>query len=115
MINDYQIIKDLYQSKEGLYAFTFYKRYSFEPEKIFRFIHKYQEFGFVKYCDDKVTLTEFGRKYFLKKYLNIKHIKNKYTDSRFDNIPDRYKARKIGVNEPYLPNIKELPNEIMRQ
>lgn len=106
---DNKMLKDLYESVNGLYAFTFYSRYSIEPEDMFLFIEKYEKEGVIKYENDKIGLTEEGRKIVLKQNF----YKNK-SRGRFSNIPREFLQEKIEINSPYLPNILNVSAEILK-
>ncbi len=101
-------LKDLYESVDGLYAFTLHSRYKVEPSILFNFIGKYSKKGILKFENDKIELTEEGKKIILKQLF----FKN--TDKgKFDNIPDEFKYQKIEINSPYLPNINNVSAEIL--
>jgi len=106
------ILKDLYESVDGLYAFTFYSRYKIEPEQISAFIGKYSEQNILIYDDnDRLYLTHVGKDIILKQLFY-----NKSNDSkgRFSNIPLEFLKEKIEINSPYLPDIKNLSEEIFK-
>ena len=105
---DKYILKDLYESINGLYAFTFYSRYSIEPDQMFNFITEYEEKGIINYNDDKLSLTENGRKIILKQIFIAQHLPGK-----FSNIPEEFIGQKIEINFPYLPDIKNVTSEIL--
>lgn len=103
-----KMLKDLYESVNGLFAFTFYSRYSIEPEDMFFFIEKYESKGILKYENDKLILTEEGRSVILKQLFH----KNE-SRGRFSNIPPEFIQEKIEINSPYLPNIVNVSAEIL--
>ena len=103
-----RILKDLYESVNGLYSFTFYSRYKVEPKVMFEIIEKYTSKGIISYDDDRLELTENGRK------LIFTHIYfNKTTKGIFSNIPQSYEGKKIEINQPYLPKLNYLSPEII--
>ena len=104
-----KILKDLYESVNGLFAFTFYSRYSIEPEEMFSFIDKYTNKGILKYENDKLIVTEEGRKIILKQLFHKNENKGK-----FSNIPQEFIREKIEINFPYLPNIIKVSAEILK-
>lgn len=104
------ILKDLYESVNGLYAFTFYSRYKIEPENIFVFIEKYSEKGILIFDDDnRLYLTSEGKNIILKQLFNNNSDLNK---GRFSNIPPEFLKDKIKINSPYLPDYNKLSAEI---
>ncbi len=104
-----KILKDLYESINGLYAFTFYSKYKVEPEDMFSFILKYLEKNIIKYNNEKLELTPDGRDIVLKQLFSQKVKKGK-----FSNIPNEFVVEKIQINSPYLPNIKKVSAEILK-
>lgn len=103
------ILRDLYESVNGLYAFTFYSRYKIEPEEMFLFIEKYTSKGIVIYEDDKLLLTKEGKNIVLKQLFHKENNVNK-----FSRIPREFISSKIKINEPYLPNIISVSKEILK-
>ncbi len=103
-----KMLKDLYESVKGLFAFTFYSRYSIEPEDMFLFIEKYESKGILKYENDKLSLTEEGRSIILRQLFHKNENKGK-----FSNIPPEFIQEKIEINSPYLPNIVNVSAEIL--
>lgn len=103
-----KMLRDLYESVKGLYAYTFYSRYSIEPEEMFAFILKYQEKGIIKYDGDFISLTDAGHNILLKQLFF-----NKESNGKFSNIPEEFISEKIEINSPYLPNIRNISSEIL--
>ncbi len=104
------ILKDLYESMDGLYLFTFYSRYKIEPDAIYTFIEKYKSKGIINYTSDKLTITDEGRNIIMKQVFY-----NKPNSGKKFNIPEEFLVNNIGVNQPYLPNIKEVPEDILKR
>lgn len=105
-----KILKDLFESIEGLYAYTFYSRYKIEPDAIIKFISKYEEKGIINFDNNKITLTKEGRDVILKQ-----HFQPKSKGNKFANIPEEFKTGKLKINEPYLPNIKNVSADILKK
>ncbi len=103
-----KILKDLYQSTNGLYVYTFYERYRISPKEIFFFIDKFSKDEIILYDDDRIQLTEKGKGALEKKKIVFK----KRGASR--SIPEEFKGPVIGINECYLPNIENIPEEILK-
>jgi hypothetical protein len=103
------ILKDLYESINGLQSFSLYSKYKIEPDKIFLFIEKYTNKGIITYQNNKIELTKEGKTLILKQYFALKSNLGK-----FANIPEEFLATKIEINSPYLPNIENLSNEILK-
>ena len=105
-----KILEDLYQSVNGLYAFTFYSRYKIEPDQIFDFIQKYEKKGILEFSSDKLSLTKEGRDIILKQKFVVKS-----NNGKFNSIPKEFLGEKIKINEPYLPNINSISAEILKE
>jgi hypothetical protein len=103
-----KILKDLFESIDGLYAYTFYSRYKIEPDEIIKFISKYKEKGVVTFDDNKINLSQEGREIILKQQFQPKTAGNK-----FANIPKEFLASKLKINEPYLLNINDVSADIL--
>lgn len=103
------ILKDLYESVDGLFAFTLYSRHQIEPDSILNFINKYQKKGVVTFESNKISLTKEGREIILKQ-LFVK----KATGNKFANIPSDFITSKLNINEPYLPDIKTVSADILK-
>ena len=101
------ILRDLYNSSNGLYPFTLYKRYKISARDMFLFIKKYSEKGFVNYSEDKLSLSEKGQKAV---FSEIFH--NKTTKGLKSNLPNNYLGNKLDKNIPYIPIIDYLSKEL---
>jgi hypothetical protein len=106
-----KILKDLFESVDGLYPFTFYSRYKIEPDIMFKFIDKFLKRKLILFNQDKLYITESGRKYAQKNLFLRSRVSKK-----FDNIPTLFLENKIKINKPYLPELyylsaKKLNNE----
>ncbi len=105
-----KMLVDLYESVNGLFAFTFYSRYNIEPEDMFSFIKKNEDTGILKYENDKLNLTKDGRKILSKQLFHGKENRNK-----FSKIPTDFIISKLEINEPYLPNISSVSADILKK
>ncbi len=105
-----KILKDLFESVDGLFAYTFYSRYRIEPDEIIKFITKYEEKGIITFDDNKINLSKEGREIILKQKFQPKTSGNK-----FANIPKEFLASKLKINEPYLPNINNVSADILKK
>lgn len=105
-----KMLTDLYESVNGLFAFTFYSRYNIEPEEMFQFIDKYCYRGLLTYKEDKLILTKEGREIILKQLFHKKGSRDKYS-----KIPDEFITSKLKINEPYLPNISSVSADILKK
>lgn len=103
-----KILKDLYESVNGIFAFTFYSKYKVEPEDMFIFINKNIENGILTYDENRLNLTEDGRNIYLKQMFQ-----NRTNNSKFSNIPIEFIREKIEIDKPYLPNRSKVSLEIL--
>ena len=103
-----RILKDIYESVDGLSPYTFYSRYKIKPSETFKFVEKYESKGIIKSDDDRITTTEEGRNIILKQIFY-----NKSAGIGKYDIPKEFLVNKIDINEPYLPNIREVSKEIL--
>ena len=103
-----KILKDLYESVDGLYAFTVYSRYKIAPKDLFLFIDKYLKKNIITYENDKIRLTNSGRDNIFSTVLH-----NKKSSGKFNNLPQNYVGNKMEKNFPYLPNLQYLSPEII--
>lgn len=104
------LLRDLYESTNGLFVFTFYTRYSIEPEEMVYFIEKYTKKGIIEYENDRLCLTNEGRNIILKQLFF-----NKKGKGKFSNIPQEFIQDKIEINSLYLPNLSNVSAEILNQ
>lgn len=98
-----KIFRDLYESVDGLYAFTFYSRYKMSPSLVFEFIEKYKKQDFIIFEDGKISLTNKGRDIafkFVKKY-------KRTLSGKYSNIPSEFIDIKLKINSLYLPEIED--------
>lgn len=100
------IFKDLYESVDGLYSYTFYSRYKIEPIELAKFISKYIERGYIIYESDKVRITDNGRNAFHRMHFTP-------GKGKLANIPNEYVIEKLPVNSFYLPDVKFVSQEIL--
>jgi len=107
---EHKMLKDLYESVKGLYAYTFYSRYSIEPAMMFEFITRYSDKGVLIYENDMLKLTDEGRKVILKQVFFNKT----QPIGIYSNIPREFLGQKIEINLPYLPDKKDVPVSILK-
>lgn len=99
-----KILRDLFESVDGLYAFTFYSRYKIKPSALFEFIEKYKDDNALTFTDGKIQLTKKGEN------IAIKYTKSDTNSKkdRFVNIPIEFKDTRLEKNSLYLPDINWL-------
>lgn len=90
------ILKLLFESSQGLYTFTLYQRLRLTPKEMFIAIEGLQNLNLISNEDDKITLTEEGKKLTMKGRSN--NINNKHK-----SIPKNFLGPRKEINEFYLP------------
>lgn len=100
-----KILKDLYRSSNGLFAFTFYERYRISPQKFLNFVEKYKSKNIIFYDDKngRITLMDEGKEFLQHRFITSNKRVNKY-----ENIPRDFIAESLKINEPYLPDKSKL-------
>ena len=103
---DIRILTDLYKSVDGLIPYIFFKRYKYSPSVVFKSTSKFINKGFIKESNEKLFLTEEGKKFLEKNDFT-------FSKDKFGKIPVEFKQTRLEINEPYLPNVQKLPKEIL--
>lgn len=99
-----QVFSDLYQSENGLLAYTFYSRYSLMPSEAIDFIDTYQNEGYISIDDElRIKLTNKGRD-------SIESIQKRLQSAVTDNVSPFLREfvlieSEIEIFTPYIPNI----------
>lgn len=101
-----KIFIDLYESVDGILAFTFHSRYKISPAELTKIILKNREIEYLNYEDGKLSLTEKGRSEALKIYLTSKKTEQTFSEVRVPHMP---------INSLYLPSIESLPKELLEK
>jgi len=104
---DKLILRDLYNSVDGLYTITFFNRYRLKAKNVFEFILKYKNNGIINYDDNKLSLTSEGRK---KIFSDIFFHKKK--SGLTSNLPSDYFGYKIDKSYFYLPIISYIGDDL---
>lgn len=104
------ILKELFESSNGLQAFTLYSRCSIEIEDILGFIDVYSKKGFIDVSEDKsrIELTDKGRQEC------VSEIQTLSQDAGFksDNYLSSILMTPINIYSPYVPvNLVETANK----
>lgn len=103
--NTYKLIfKDLLESVDGLYAFTFYSRYKMPPSLVFEFVEKYKLEDVIIYSNGKISLTSKGRDVAIRYVKKVK----KRINSKYANIPTEFIDIKLNINSLYLPDFDDI-------
>lgn len=97
------IFRDLIKSIKGIYIYKFYKKYLITPGQLAEFLNKYQKQELLSLNDDKVTLTEKGKK----EILRLRYTILSSSQNKFNNIPKEFLDNKLQINEFYIPKIQE--------
>lgn len=105
------ILKELFESSNGLQAFTLYSRCSIEIEDILKFLDVYSKKNLIFISDDKsrIELTEKGRQECASEIQTLSH------DAGFksDNYLSSILMTPINIYSPYVPlNLIETAKDI---
>lgn len=107
---DIELLTELY-SKNSLELYFFHEKYKLSPAQLGRTLKKFKDLGLIKLHEKNVILTEKGSNWIIgnrkKLFLNEKL---KY----WKNVPEEMKQNSLGINDLYMPNRKNLDNEIFK-
>ena len=108
-----EVCIDLFESQNGLYAYTLYGRYGLTPTEAVTFIDDFKKKGIITIdSDNRISFTSEGRQKILSivKSVDKEEENGYYSLNRF--ITDDY----MEINAPYLPNesfyIKYIEREV---
>ncbi len=101
-----KILVDLYKSIEGLTPYTFYQRYRYSAVTVYKTVTKFEKKDYLKTKEEKIFITEKGKKF-------VEKSRFEFDSEKFARIPDKFLLPKLGVNEPYIPNITIISKEIL--
>lgn len=103
---DIKILVDLYKSNEGLTPYIFFQRYKYAPATVFKTVSKFEKKEFITLESDKLIISEKGKSF-------VEQNKFIYNNDKYDRIPSEFKANRIGINVPYIPNMSKISKEIL--
>lgn len=99
------ILRLLFESQNGLQAFSLYSRLGTAPDIILDFVEKYKSQGIIDYTNSetKITLTESGRKNFYEIIKDLELSAGLSSESFLSKL--RFTA--INKYAPYVPSYSE--------
>lgn len=101
------LISDLVSSENGLPPYSLYQKYQIQPSKLAAFLTELMDKGLVRLDGDVIVATQEGKDAF-KESVHRSEIKEKESSSTY------YKsiqiAKRIKVNEPYMPSVVAIYN-----
>ena len=103
---DRMVLQHLYAYPDvPLSLFQLHKAYGFSPAQLGRFLAKLAGIGVVDHVDGNISITEFGKKWFLANRIAIF-----YSHVTYDwrEIPIEMRKRKIEIDSLYAPEEREL-------
>ncbi|MBP6740849.1 MAG: hypothetical protein KA146_12705 [Leptospiraceae bacterium] len=85
---DKKVIKDLLNSSDGIIIYALFEKYKFSPAQVSKFTRKFLEHGAILIKNDKLFLTEYGRKWIIahRKEIFLQERKNTW-----EKIPEEWK------------------------
>ena len=96
------ILRQLYNSKDGLLVFTLFQRLKLTPSQLFLFIDKFKKLGFISYEDEKLELTSIGKQEIIER--KLEKLKNK---DKFASIPEFFLSPPLRIDDFYIPKLSE--------
>jgi predicted transcriptional regulator len=102
------ILKELFKSSNGLLVYTIYGKFRLTPAEVFKFLQKFSTADIIKQEEEKISLTEKGKKFLLFRKKAPSNSKDK-----FSNIPEKFLSANIKINEFYTPKIAGLSKDIL--
>lgn len=85
---DKKVIQELLNSSEEVGIYALFEKYKFSPAQISKFTRKFLEKGVIIINNDKLLLTEYGRKWIM---ANRKEIFLKERKNTWEKIPEEWK------------------------
>ena len=104
--SEIRMLLDLYISVEGLTPYTFYQRYKFSPVQVYQFTERFEKKNYIESKDGKIYITKEGQSFIDQNRFN-------FDKNKFSRVPEEFIVPRLKVNEPYIPNIEILSNEIL--
>lgn len=92
-----------------LLTFTLYSRHRIKPDKMFRFILKYTQLGYIKYENNIMEMTDIGKEHLFASFNSRSFYVNK---ENYNVVPEQFKSDRLKIEHPYLPNFSKLPQEL---
>ena len=105
---DKLILKDLFYSKKGLTAYTFWVRHKILPYQLVNSLEKLERKGLVKTYEMRIYLTDEGNLF----SIGNSNLLEYEGDKHWLECPDDVKQEQMEINEPYIPNRVILSKEL---
>ena len=90
--SDKKIFLELFSNRKPLNMYYFHKKYLFSPAQISRFLRTYCKKGIVKFLDNKIYLTEYGKNWIIR---NRYYIFLSQKSNHWEKIPEDWKIKEI--------------------
>ena len=95
-----QLLKDLYNTEEGLIPYSMYKIYKISPSQLAEFLNNLIEKGYLVLENNLVNLTESGRKYVEDLWDDTSQKEGSKTCQYYDGV---FIGEQMEVNVPWMP------------
>jgi predicted methyltransferase len=103
-----QLLKSLFKSDQGLFIFTLFQRLRLSPKDLFETITTLKDLEYIVEENERVSLTLKGKEFVIHNKLASEKNVNK-----FENIPEIFKGKRIGINEFYIPKDSSIYKEFI--
>lgn len=101
---DREILKNLLK-EDCIDWYYFHEKYRLSPGQFSRSMKKLETFGYLVIIDEKIKITEKGRKYLIAERNNILR---KNSPEHWELPQSERLSSKTDINQFYLPNIKKM-------
>lgn len=107
---DIELLKELYLT-DKIDLYFFHEKYMLSPAQLGRTLKKFKDADLIIFDQNSVALNENGRKWIIENRRQIFLVeKSKY----WKKIPENMKQDSLNINELYIPNRKNIDNEIFK-
>ena len=103
-----QILKSLFKSDQGLFIFTLFQRYKSSPKDLFESITSLKSQEYIIEENERLSITSKG-----KEFVIYNNLASKNNINKFENIPEQFKGKRIGINEFYIPKDSKIYEEFI--
>lgn len=102
---DREILRILYGLSSSVDIFYFHEKYRLSPGQVARVIRKYLADELIYYKDDKLLLSELGRRWLLK---NRRQIFWGIADKKWKDIPKEFRVEVSNDHDTKLPSLRTI-------
>ena len=103
------LIRDLALAKNGLNAYTLFRRYTIRPAQLSNAIRTFEELGYVNFDGWRLEMTGKGREWLIKSGLGILET----GETPWREIPQEFVQPRIPKDKPFTPTITMVDDELL--